>query len=165
MTPRRARRISEGVKGMDLQVPLLAAKALLLLLLFAFIYAVVRRGIGDLRPSRRRNLRAGKEPEDDGRRDRPERRSALVRTFAPPTAGTSRALVVEDSTSSHEHRVRVGRRHYEHRPFGRATSSSRTTYFSGHTRGSPATAALVRRDACSNQRTFATRARPSAPPL
>ncbi len=34
---------------MDLQIPLLAAKALLLLLLFAFIYAVVRRGIGDLR--------------------------------------------------------------------------------------------------------------------
>lgn len=33
----------------DLQVPLLAAKALLLLLLFAFIYAVVRRGVGDLR--------------------------------------------------------------------------------------------------------------------
>ena len=30
-------------------MPLLAAKALLLLLLFAFIYAVVRRGIGDLR--------------------------------------------------------------------------------------------------------------------
>jgi hypothetical protein len=34
---------------LDLQVPLLAAKALILLLLFAFIYAVVRRGIGDLR--------------------------------------------------------------------------------------------------------------------
>lgn len=34
---------------MEIQVPLLAAKALLLLLLFAFIYAVVRRGIGDLR--------------------------------------------------------------------------------------------------------------------
>ena len=34
---------------MDLQVPILAAKALLLLLLFAFIYAVIRRGIGDLR--------------------------------------------------------------------------------------------------------------------
>lgn len=33
----------------DLQVPLLAAKALLLLLLFAFVYAVVRRGVGDLR--------------------------------------------------------------------------------------------------------------------
>ena len=34
---------------LDLQVPLFAAKALLLLLLFAFIYAVVRRGIADLR--------------------------------------------------------------------------------------------------------------------
>ncbi len=34
---------------LELQVPLLAAKALLLLLLFAFIDAVVRRGIGDLR--------------------------------------------------------------------------------------------------------------------
>jgi pSer/pThr/pTyr-binding forkhead associated (FHA) protein len=34
---------------LDLQVPLLAAKALLLLLLFAFIYAVMRRGVGDLR--------------------------------------------------------------------------------------------------------------------
>jgi hypothetical protein len=34
---------------LDLQVPLLAAKALLLLLLFAFIYSVVRRSIGDLR--------------------------------------------------------------------------------------------------------------------
>ncbi|MGH3087022.1 MAG: FHA domain-containing protein [Rubrobacteraceae bacterium] len=34
---------------LELQVPLLAAKALLLLLLFAFVYVVVRRGIGDLR--------------------------------------------------------------------------------------------------------------------
>ncbi|MDN5698064.1 MAG: FHA domain-containing protein [Rubrobacter sp.] len=34
---------------MDIQVPLLAAKALLLLLLFAFVYAVVRRGVGDLK--------------------------------------------------------------------------------------------------------------------
>ena len=34
---------------LELQVPLLAAKALLLLLLFAFIYAVMRRGIGYLR--------------------------------------------------------------------------------------------------------------------
>jgi pSer/pThr/pTyr-binding forkhead associated (FHA) protein len=34
---------------LELQVPLLAAKALLLLLLFAFVYAVVRRGVGDLR--------------------------------------------------------------------------------------------------------------------
>ncbi|MDQ3509916.1 MAG: FHA domain-containing protein [Actinomycetota bacterium] len=41
---------------LELQVPLLAAKALLLLLLFAFVYAVVRRGIGDLRDV----------PDDDG---------------------------------------------------------------------------------------------------
>lgn len=34
---------------LELQVPLLAAKALLLLLLFAFIYSVVSRSIGDLR--------------------------------------------------------------------------------------------------------------------
>ena len=34
---------------LELQVPLLAAKALLLLLLFAFIYAVIRSSIGDLR--------------------------------------------------------------------------------------------------------------------
>ena len=39
-----------GARDMlDLQVPLLAAKALLLLLLFAFVYVVIRRGIGDLR--------------------------------------------------------------------------------------------------------------------
>jgi pSer/pThr/pTyr-binding forkhead associated (FHA) protein len=53
---------------LELQVPLLAAKALLLLLLFAFIYAVVRRGIGDLRkipddepsePGRPRDARGG----------------------------------------------------------------------------------------------------------
>ena len=37
-------------------MPLLAAKALLLLLLFAFIYAVVRRAVGDLRAA----------PDDDG---------------------------------------------------------------------------------------------------
>jgi hypothetical protein len=69
---------------LDLQVPILAAKALLLLLLFAFIYAVVRRSIGDLRSV----------PEDD--------------TFVPggeargDGAGAdgrngSSALVVEDS--------------------------------------------------------------------
>lgn len=34
---------------LELEVPLLAAKALLLLLLFAFIYSVVSRSIGDLR--------------------------------------------------------------------------------------------------------------------
>ncbi|CAN5777460.1 hypothetical protein BH23ACT11_BH23ACT11_07730 [soil metagenome] len=49
---------------LELEVPLLAAKALLLLLLFAFIYSVVSRSVGDLRgvpdkssgsPDRRRN--------------------------------------------------------------------------------------------------------------
>lgn len=34
---------------LELEVPLLAAKALLLLLLFAFIYSVMSRSIGDLR--------------------------------------------------------------------------------------------------------------------
>ena len=60
---------------LELQVPLLAAKALLLLLLFAFIYTVMRRGIGDLRripddepyePGRARDdyaLRSSGEPE------------------------------------------------------------------------------------------------------
>lgn len=43
---------------MDIQVPLLAAKALLLLLLFAFVYAVVRRGIGDLKKVSEEDLRS-----------------------------------------------------------------------------------------------------------
>lgn len=43
---------------MDIQVPLLAAKALLLLLLFAFVYAVVRRGIGDLKKVSEEGLRS-----------------------------------------------------------------------------------------------------------
>lgn len=99
MIPRRARRIPEGVKGMDLQVPLLAAKALLLLLLFAFIYAVVRRGIGDLRSvPEDETFVAGKEPEEDGRRDRPERRSgSSTAAFADDGRNGHAALVVEDS--------------------------------------------------------------------
>jgi pSer/pThr/pTyr-binding forkhead associated (FHA) protein len=70
---------------LDLQVPILAAKALLLLLLFAFIYAVVRRSIGDLRAI----------PEDEpfvpggARRDLPE-------DYAEDRDGFA-ALVVEDS--------------------------------------------------------------------
>lgn len=43
---------------MDIQVPLLAAKALLLLLLFAFVYAVVRRGVGDLKKVSEEDLRS-----------------------------------------------------------------------------------------------------------
>ena len=62
-------------------MPLLAAKALLLLLLFAFIYAVMRRGIGDLRRV------PDDEPYEPGRaRD----------DYAPRSSGESE-LVVEDS--------------------------------------------------------------------
>ena len=56
---------------LDLQVPLLAAKALLLLLLFAFIYTVVRRGIGDLRavPDDEPFVPGGERATRRGRRD------------------------------------------------------------------------------------------------
>jgi pSer/pThr/pTyr-binding forkhead associated (FHA) protein len=67
---------------LELQVPLLAAKALLLLLLFAFIYAVMRRGIGDLRRV------PDDEPFEPGRDGRG--------TYAPRPSGESE-LVVEDS--------------------------------------------------------------------
>ncbi|CAA9409338.1 MAG: hypothetical protein AVDCRST_MAG01-01-1514 [uncultured Rubrobacteraceae bacterium] len=77
---------------LELQVPLLAAKALLLLLLFAFIYAVMRRGIGDLRsvpddesyvPGRESRRDSG--PKADGRR-----------AYAPRPTGAPE-LVVEES--------------------------------------------------------------------
>ena len=69
---------------LELQVPLLAAKALILLLLFAFIYAVMSRSIGDLR----------KIPDDEpyvpgrGRNGRGVRRAS---------ASGVPGLVVEDS--------------------------------------------------------------------
>jgi FHA domain len=59
----------------ELQVPLLAAKALILLLLFAFIYAVMSRSIGDLRkipddepyvPGQSRNGRGPYRPRPNG---------------------------------------------------------------------------------------------------
>ena len=65
-------------------MPLLAAKALLLLLLFAFIYAVVRRGIGDLRRV------PDDEPFEPGRAQ--DRRG----DYAPRGSAESE-LVVEDS--------------------------------------------------------------------
>jgi len=77
---------------LELQVPLLAAKALLLLLLFAFIYAVMRRGIGDLR----------KVPDDEsyvpGREPRRETSSKADgrRAYAPRPTGAPE-LVVEES--------------------------------------------------------------------
>src|ERR671917_1172124 len=75
---------------LELQVPLLAAKALLLLLLFAFIYAVVSRGIGDLR----------KIPDDEPYvpGQEPEGRGAYApRAPAGGSAPGSPELVVEDS--------------------------------------------------------------------
>ncbi|HSL01293.1 MAG TPA: FHA domain-containing protein [Rubrobacteraceae bacterium] len=75
---------------LELQVPLLAAKALLLLLLFAFIYAVMRRGIGDLR----------KIPDDESPEPgRPREARGAPKGAHAPGAGTSGAseLVVEDS--------------------------------------------------------------------
>ncbi len=76
---------------LDLQVPLLAAKALLLLLLFAFIYAVVRRGIGDLRavPDDEPFVPGGERATRRGRRDD-------VSYAVDGRNGTS-LLVVEDS--------------------------------------------------------------------
>lgn len=75
---------------LELQVPLLAAKALLLLLLFAFIYAVMRRGIGDLR----------KIPNDEayvpGREQRRGSQRDGRRAYAPRPTGTPE-IVVEDS--------------------------------------------------------------------
>ena len=69
---------------LELQVPLLAAKALLLLLLFAFIYAVMRRGIGDLR----------RVPDDE--LFEPGRAQEGRGAYAPRGSAESE-LVVEDS--------------------------------------------------------------------
>lgn len=74
---------------LELQVPLLAAKALLLLLLFAFIYAVVRRGVGDLRKI------PDDEPPEPGRA-----RDARGGAYSPRGSGRGPGiaeLVVEDS--------------------------------------------------------------------
>ncbi len=56
-----------------MQVPLLAAKALLLLLLFAFIYAVVWRGIGDLRSVPEDDSFVAGEPDDQSAPPEPQR--------------------------------------------------------------------------------------------
>lgn len=60
---------------LELEVPLLAAKALLLLLLFAFIYSVVSRSIGDLRrvPDKP-NRPSGQPQRRDGQRQGSYRR-------------------------------------------------------------------------------------------
>lgn len=73
---------------LELQVPLLAAKALLLLLLFAFVYAVVRRGIGDLRDV----------PDDDPHEPGSARDNGRAAYAGPSGRSSAYAeLVVEDS--------------------------------------------------------------------
>ncbi len=88
---------------LDLQVPLLAAKALLLLLLFAFIYAVVWRGIGDLREVPEDETFVPGKPDDqrDHRSAHSATRSAAPSAASSSTNGRSQngfsELVVEDS--------------------------------------------------------------------
>jgi len=83
---------------LEIQVPLLAAKALLLLLLLAFVYSVVRRGIGDLRQV----PEEGKVYEPD-RGNRGARRASPAESRnagsgQPPGRSSGAAeLVVEDS--------------------------------------------------------------------
>ncbi len=92
---------------LELQVPLLAAKALLLLLLFAFVYAVMRRGIGDLRgipddkpyvPGRERAGEPGsaRGREKNARAYAPRPKAPEGSSRADGTAGGSE-LVVRDS--------------------------------------------------------------------
>ncbi len=84
---------------LDLQVPLLAAKALLLLLLFAFIYAVVWRGIGDLRSvPEDETFIAGGQQANGRQRGRPAASSgAGSGTYAADGRNGHSTLVVEDS--------------------------------------------------------------------
>ena len=70
----------------ELQVPLLAAKALILLLLFAFVYAVMARSIGDLR----------KIPDDEPYVPGQSRHRNGRGTYRPRSTGVPE-FVVEDS--------------------------------------------------------------------
>ena len=80
---------------LDLQVPLLAAKALLLLLLFAFIYAVVWRGVGDLRSVPDDDSFVAGEPDD--RSDPPETQTGSRSEDRGDSPDGFSGLVVEDS--------------------------------------------------------------------
>jgi hypothetical protein len=88
---------------MDIQVPLLAAKALLLLLLFAFIYSVMRRGVGDLRSVPEESKGPAKRAAAGGRggyvsRDR-NAGSELVVEDSEVLAPETRFVVRDGSTS------------------------------------------------------------------
>ena len=80
---------------LDLQVPLLAAKALLLLLLFAFIYAVIWRGVGDLRSVPDDDSFVAGKP--DSRSDPPEIRTGSRSENRVESSDGFSGLVVEDS--------------------------------------------------------------------
>ncbi len=80
---------------LDLQVPLLAAKALLLLLLFAFIYAVVWRGIGDLRSVPEDETFVAGGHQTNGRQR--VRSAASSGTYGADGRNGDSTLVVEDS--------------------------------------------------------------------
>jgi hypothetical protein len=85
---------------LELQVPLLAAKALLLLLLFAFIYAVVRRSVGDLRKI------PDDEPFEPGRAQ--DARGAGRGAYAPRSGGASELIVEDSDILAPETRFSVG---------------------------------------------------------
>jgi hypothetical protein len=85
---------------LELQVPLLAAKALLLLLLFAFIYAVVRRSVGDLRKI------PDDEPFEPGRAQ--DARGAGRGAYAPKSAGAPELIVEDSDILAPETRFSVG---------------------------------------------------------
>ncbi len=80
---------------LDLQVPLLAAKALLLLLLFAFIYAVVWRGVGDLRSVPDDDSLGAGEPADQSAPPETQRGARSEDRDESPDGFSG--LVVEDS--------------------------------------------------------------------
>ncbi len=80
---------------LDLQVPLLAAKALLLLLLFAFIYAVVWRGVGDLRSVPDDDSLVAGEPADQSAPPETQRGARSEDRDESPDGFSG--LVVEDS--------------------------------------------------------------------
>ena len=91
---------------LEIQVPLLAAKALLLLLLLAFVYSVVRRSIGDLRqiPEEGKAHDPGGEARGSRRTAAPENRNGEARRAsgrspggAPGRSSGASELVVEDS--------------------------------------------------------------------